>query len=134
MPPGWYDDPFTDHLQRYWTGTTWTKETRPLISADPAPVGAATPTSTAPDASVAVRDYLVWSIVALIFCFWPLAIPAVYFAVRANSTKRAGDTAAAVRYAERARLFLMLSVVGGVLVGAYLIWTVISDGPGSLGV
>ena len=29
MPAGWYDDPFTDHLQRYWTGDSWTKETRP---------------------------------------------------------------------------------------------------------
>lgn len=132
MPEGWYDDPFTDEFQRYWTGTSWTKQTRPrperMGTAGGAPAPA--PGSGQP---VALRDYLVWSILTLIFCFWPLAIPAVVFAVRANSAKRAGAWDDAVKYTERARLFLMLSVVAGVVIGGYLAITVILEGPGALG-
>lgn len=152
MPEGWYDDPFTDELQRYWTGTSWTKQTRPRqLPPDPLPpaeawgnapttsssrgLGAPTIQAPAPPDStpVIIRDYLVLSILSLIFCFWPLAIPAVYFAVRTNSAKRAGDLDAAMRYSDRARLFLMLSVVAGLLVGAYLAWVVLSEGSGALG-
>ena len=161
MPEGWYDDPFTDHLQRYWTGTTWTKDTRPRppepspaaltdapldpftgapMPASPPPVpstsGTPAPAWNAPPAGgapVVIRDYLILSILALIFCFWPLAIPAVYFAVRTNSAKRSGQWDQALKYSERTRLFLLLSVVGGLLVAAYLTWVVLSEGSGSLG-
>ncbi len=152
MPQGWYDDPFTDELQRYWTGTSWTKQTRPRpmpsdslgavgsFTAPPAPppagrFGAPTIQAPAPvDGSPPViRDYLIPSILSLIFCFWPLAIPAVYFAVRTNSAKRAGDIPTALRYSDRARLFLMISVVAGLLVAAYLAWVVLTEGSGALG-
>jgi hypothetical protein len=138
MPEGWYDDPFTDHLQRYWTGATWTKQTRPRVPPqsppDPFVFGSGGPPSDgsliikapAPPegAPIIVRDYLVLSILSLVFCFWPLAIPAVYFAIRTYSAKKSGDIEAALRYSDRARLFLILSVIAGILVGAYLAWTV----------
>lgn len=151
MPQGWYDDPFTDELQRYWTGTSWTKETRPRTpppshvaptDSFPSPptsppggrFGAPTIQAPAPvDSSPpVVRDYLIPSILSLIFCFWPLAIPAVYFAVRTNSAKRSGDIETALRYSDKARLFLMISVVAGLLVAAYLIWVFLSEGSGAL--
>lgn len=29
-PPGWYQDPTYDHLERWWTGTVWTADIREL--------------------------------------------------------------------------------------------------------
>ncbi len=147
MPEGWYDDPFTDHLQRYWTGASWTKQTRPreqpATPPDPFLPSSSSPPQTGdtiieapapPEGSpIVVRDYLVLSILSLVFCFWPLAIPAVYFAVRTYSAKKAGDVETAIRYSDRARLFLILSVIAGVLVAGYLAWTVLGQGSGSLG-
>jgi len=147
MPEGWYDDPFTDHLQRYWTGASWTKQTRPReqpapppdpflpSSSSPPPTGDTIIKAPAPPegSPIVVRDYLVLSILSLVFCFWPLAIPAVYFAVRTYSAKKAGDVETAIRYSDKARLFLILSVIAGVLVAGYLAWTVLGQGSGSLG-
>ena len=122
MPAGWYDDPFTDHLQRYWSGGSWTKEIRPrpdlMPEAPAAPPPAVPQPGTAP-----VRDYLVWSILALIFCAWPLAIPAIVFSVRANNLKRRGDLAQAQIEAHRARLWILLSVALGIVVWIYIGWT-----------
>ena len=122
MPAGWYDDPFTDHLQRYWTGDSWTKEIRPrpdlMPEVTPPPPAPAPQTDAAP-----VRDYLIFSILALIFCAWPLAIPAIVFSIRANNLKRRGDIAQAQVEARRARLWLLLSVVLGIVVWVYLIYT-----------
>lgn len=124
MPAGWYDDPFTDHLQRYWTGEAWTKETRPRpgVTEVPPAYPAATPVASAPvDASGApVRDWLIPSILSIIFCAWPLGIPALVFAIRANGSKKRGDMAAAAQQAKTARLFVILSVVLGIVVWIYL--------------
>ena len=125
MPAGWYDDPFTDHLQRYWGGDAWTKETRPRPDLMPPPPPE--PIAPQPPQPVAgagqVRDYVLLSILALIFCAWPLAIPALIFAIRANSQKKQGDIAQATESANRARLFIILSVVLGIVVWVYLIYT-----------
>jgi len=124
MPAGWYDDPFTDHLQRYWTGDSWTKETRPRPGATmPAP-GLPTPPQPAPAAAVpgqaTVFDWLIPSILSIIFCAWPLGIPALIFAIKANGSKKRGDMAAAAQQARTARLFVILSVVLGIVVWIYL--------------
>ena len=123
MPAGWYDDPFTDHLQRYWTGETWTKETRPKPGAtvEPPPAYPAAPQPPGAAATGApVRDWLIPSILTIIFCAWPLGIPALIFAVKANSSKKRGDMTAAADQAGKARLFVILSVVIGVVVWIYL--------------
>ena len=124
MPAGWYDDPFTDHLERYWTGDSWTRETRPRPGATmPAP-GLSAPPQPAPaaagDASAPVRDWLIPSILTIIFCAWPLGIPALIFAIKANGSKKRGDWAAAAQQAKTARLFVILSVVLGIVVWIYL--------------
>lgn len=124
MPAGWYDDPFTDHLQRYWTGDSWTRETRPRPGATmPAP-GLPPPPQPAPeaagDASAPVRDWLIPSILTIIFCAWPLGIPALIFAIKANGSKKRGDMATAAQQARTARLFVILSVVLGIVVWVYL--------------
>ena len=123
MPAGWYDDPFTDHLQRYWGGESWTKETRPRPDLLPPPPPELPVEQPAQQATGQVRDYLLLSILALIFCAWPLAIPALIFAIRANSQKKQGDIAQATESANRARLFILLSVVLGIVVWVYLIYS-----------
>lgn len=126
MPEGWYDDPFTDHLQRYWTGDSWTKETRPrpdlmpaVETPPPAPAYAGA-TSGAPR----IVNWIVPSIFALIFCAWPLAIPALIFAIKANSSMKQGDVEAAVQQSGRARLFVLLSVALGLVVWVYLVFII----------
>ena len=124
MPAGWYDDPFTDHLQRYWTGDSWTKETRPRPGAvEPPPAYPAAPppsmTAAATD-TPKVFDWLIPSILSIIFCAWPLGIPALVFAIKANGSKKRGDMAAAAQQAKTARLFVILSVVLGIVVWIYL--------------
>ena len=123
MPAGWYDDPFTDHLQRYWAGDTWTKETRPKPGAtiEPPPAYPAAPQApVASPTGAPVRDWLIPSILTIIFCAWPLGIPALIFAVKANSSKKRGDMAAAADQAGKARLFVILSGVLGIVVWIYL--------------
>ena len=124
MPAGWYDDPFTDHLQRYWTGDSWTRETRPRPGATmPAP-GLPAPPQPAPAAAAPgqapVFDWLIPSILSIIFCAWPLGIPALIFAIKANGSKKRGDMATAAKQAKTARLFVILSVVLGIVVWIYL--------------
>lgn len=124
MPAGWYDDPFTDHLQRYWTGDSWTKETRPRPgSVEPPTAYPAAPspsmTAAATDAPK-VFDWLIPSILSIIFCAWPLGIPALVFAIKANGSKKRGDMTAAAQQAKTARLFVILSVVLGIIVWIYL--------------
>lgn len=120
MPAGWYDDPFTDHLQRYWTGDSWTKETRPRAGTlPPSAFTPAPPTPNAPSGAP-VRDWLIPSILAIIFCAWPLAIPGLVYAIKANSSKKQGNMAAAEVQSKRARLWVILSVVLGIVVWIYL--------------
>lgn len=123
LPAGWYDDPFTDHLQRYWTGDSWTRETRLRPGAVAEPPSAYPAPAAAPGISTdgaPIRDWLIPSILALIFCAWPLAIPGLIFAIKANGSRKRGDLQAASRQADRAKLFVILSVVFGVVVWVYL--------------
>lgn len=141
MPAGWYDDPFTDDLQRYWDGASWTKQTRPRQPEEPSIFGSGSISTmarpiappVAADQPVMIRDYLLWSIITLIFCFWPLAIPAVYFSVRCMNARNRGDTQEAMRYSDRARLFVLLSVVGGLVVLGWIVVSIISGGSSGLG-
>lgn len=127
MPAGWYDDPFTDHLQRYWAGDTWTKETRPRPGAvEPPPAYPAAPPApqAAPAEAPQVFNWLIPSILSIVCCAWPLGIPALIFAILANNSKKKGDMAAAAQQAKMARLFVILSVVLGVIVWIYLAYTI----------
>lgn len=122
MPAGWYDDPFTDHLQRYWTGDSWTKETRPKPGATEPPT--AYPAAPAPGEAASVPNYVIPSIIALLCCAWPLAIPALVFAIKANSAKNSGDLQTARINAARARLWIILSAAVGIVVWIYLSYVI----------
>ena len=123
MPAGWYDDPFTDHLQRYWAGDSWTKETRPRPDLVPPPPPPPVPGAEAPGGQRYI-NYLAPSIVALVCCAWPLAIFAIVFSVQGNSAMKRGDMATALQKANRARLFIILSMILGIVVWIYLAYTV----------
>ena len=122
MTAGWYDDPFTDHLQRYWTGDSWTKETRPKPGAVEPP--AAYPAAPAPGEAASVPNFVIPSIIALLCCAWPLAIPALVFAIKANSAKNSGDLQTARMNAARARLWIILSAAVGIVVWIYLSYVI----------
>jgi heme/copper-type cytochrome/quinol oxidase subunit 2 len=54
------------------------------------------------------------SIVA-IFCCWPLAIPAIIFATQVNSNVAAGNVAAAQEASAKAKKFMKLAFIIGIV-------------------
>jgi hypothetical protein len=57
-----------------------------------------------------VPNYLVWAIIAVCGCGWPLAIPAIIFATQVNSKVAAGDIAGAEDASKKAKLFAMIGI------------------------
>jgi Interferon-induced transmembrane protein len=68
--------------------------------------------------SATVPNYLVPAIIS-IFCCWPLAIPAIIFAVQVNNKVTAGDLAGAQDASKKAKMFSFIAIglglVGGVI-------------------
>ena len=62
-----------------------------------------------------VRNYLVPSILATLFCCLPGGIAAIVFSAQANSKLKVGDVAGAADASRKARLWLIVSVVVGLL-------------------
>lgn len=84
-------------------------EPAPAWSTAPAagPYGAA-PYGVPPD------NYLVWAILATIFCCLPVGIPAIVFASQVNSKWAAGDVAGAEYASKRARQLATWAAIAGV--------------------
>ncbi|XP_045205339.1 proline rich transmembrane protein 1B-like isoform X2 [Mercenaria mercenaria] len=61
-------------------------------------------------------DYLIPSIIACLFCFWPTGLCAVVYAKEANDKAVAGDFRGAERMATKARNMLVSSVVIGAII------------------
>jgi hypothetical protein len=59
-------------------------------------------------------NYLVWAIVAIIFC-WPLAIPSIVFSTQVNSKWTMGDVAGAQDASKKAKMFAMWATIVGVV-------------------
>jgi interferon-induced transmembrane protein len=59
-----------------------------------------------------VPNYLVPAIIS-IFCCWPLAIPAIIFATRVNSSVAAGNIAGAEEASAQAKKFMKLAFIIG---------------------
>jgi predicted secreted protein len=83
--------------------------------------------------SATVPNYLVPAIIS-IFCCWPLAIPAIIFAVQVNNKVQAGDVAGAQDASKKAKMFSFIAIGLGVLcILAYVIMMVLGVGLSALG-
>jgi hypothetical protein len=70
--------------------------------------GGAAPGGTPPS------NFLIPAILS-IFCCWPLAIPAIIFAVQVNSKAQAGDMQGAIDASKKAKLFSFIAIGLGVV-------------------
>lgn len=78
-----------------------------------------------------VPNYLPWAIVATILCCIPGGIVAIVYSNKANTLAAAGDIASARRSADSARVWLIISVIVGVLASIFLLFIGIVDGASS---
>ena len=83
--------------------------------------------------SATVPNYMVPAIIS-IFCCWPLAIPAIIFAVQVNNKVQAGDIAGAQESSKKAKMFSFIAIgLGVVLILIYVIMMVLGVGLSALG-
>lgn len=67
-----------------------------------------------------IPTHIIWSLVALLFCFFPGAV-AVYYSMRVIDDKKKGDAFTARYHAGSAKLFVIISYAMGVIVLIYQI-------------
>ena len=82
----------------------------------PAAGGGAAPGGTPPP------NYLIPAILA-IFCCWPLAIPAIIFALQVNSKAQAGDMQGAADASKKAKLFSFIGLGVGAI--GFVLWLIL---------
>lgn len=106
-----------------WTEgmTDWQTAAQAPELAPPAAEGAPRPAMPMParpetPAASEVPNYLVWAIVATVCCCMPGGIVSIVFAVQANSLRNSGQTAEALIMANRARTWIIVSMVVGLAV------------------
>lgn len=73
------------------------------------------------DAPANVPNYLVPAILATLFCCLPVGIVSIVFATQVNSKLAVGDIQGAVAASKSAKLWLIVSVCLGLLVGLVVI-------------
>jgi hypothetical protein len=66
-------------------------------------------------------NYLVWSILTLIFCCWPLSIASIVFAAQVNGKYAAGDMAGAQESSRKAKQFALWSAIAACVLYGLLI-------------
>ncbi|MDR2036049.1 MAG: CD225/dispanin family protein [Coriobacteriales bacterium] len=74
--------------------------------------------------------YLVLSILALLFCSWPFAIPAIVYAVSMNKAYKQGDVTRYLKARTVSRAWLIVSLCVGVVINTFMIVSLINN-PGS---
>ena len=67
--------------------------------------------------SNAVPNYIVIAILS-VFCFWPVAIPAIIFATQVNKKIAAGDLEGAQASSKKAKMYSFIAIGLGVLIWA----------------
>ncbi|MDR1745900.1 MAG: CD225/dispanin family protein [Tannerella sp.] len=78
-------------------------------------------------------NYLVWAILATIFCCWPLGIPAIIKSSKVSSLYSAGDYAGAQSASADAKKWTIIAaIVGGIFVILYIILVVVLGLGGAL--
>lgn len=61
------------------------------------------------------QNYLVWSILATIFCCIPIGIVAIIFSAQVNSKWSSGDREGAVRASKNAKIWIWIAVAIGII-------------------
>ncbi len=74
-----------------------------------------------PSASTDVQNYLIPAILATVFCCLPLGVVSIIFATQVNSKIAAGDTAGALESSKKAKMFMFLSIGGGLLIWVFVV-------------
>lgn len=83
-----------------------------------------TPPPSPTSAAANIPNYLVPAILATLFCCLPGGVVSIIFATQVNSKSAAGDIAGAMEASKKAKMFLFISVGGGVLIYVFciIIW------------
>jgi hypothetical protein len=80
--------------------------------------------------AVAVPNYLVFAILVTVFCCLPSGIAAIIYAAQVNTKLQAGDLAGAQLASRNAKMWVLISVVAGLLLtlayGLFLVLTAMS--------
>lgn len=76
-------------------------------------------------------NYLVWAILATIFCFWPTGIAAIVFAAQVNSRFNRGDFQGAQDSSRKARTWAIVTVCVGVALGIIVVIASIASNHGN---
>ena len=64
-----------------------------------------------------VQNYLVFAILATVFCCLPLGIPAIVYAAQVNGKLQAGDLAGAQLASKNAKMWCLISAGVGLAIG-----------------
>jgi hypothetical protein len=125
--PAWYPDPSNPSQLRYWDGTQWTEHTQPVPQAAPQP-SVFVPPAPQPAYSQHTNSsgygpgpkpdsYLVWSILATLFCCLPFGIVAIINAAKVDSAWAQGNHVEAVERSAAAKKWAIRSLLACVAVG-----------------
>jgi predicted secreted protein len=74
-------------------------------------------------------NYLVWAILATLFCCLPLGIASIVYAAQVNTKWSAGDAVGAQASSQKAKQFATWAAIGGLIIGVlYVVFVVILAG------
>jgi hypothetical protein len=100
-------------------------------SPPPPPYGAMPPGSYQQPGGPPPPNYLVWAILATIFCCLPLGIPAIVFASQVNSKWQSGDFSGAQDASRKAKQFSLWSTILGLVFVVLYILLIVAGAVGS---
>lgn len=79
-----------------------------------------------------VPNYLVWAVLATLFCCLPAGIVSIVYAAQVNGKLAAGDLEGALRASNSAKTWALISVALGLVAGAIILATDPFGSPGSV--
>lgn len=82
--------------------------------------GAAILATSVPSGQPAPPTYLWQSIVCVLLCCWPLAIPAIVFGTKIKPAMEAGDYGSALEASNKAKMWCLISFIVGFILQAVL--------------